>query len=630
MSERHYEIRRMLNEAHSLPYGTARTTLAETLVRRIENEGPEEYLPEALLGLVEAHTFFGESRKAFVPYSKLLRLWDSRPELFDEVDKGSLFWAFKWIAGDLAAHPEISIQQAEAVLADMQRRYAVAGLGQQAPLLSRFLWLWQTGLPGADEAHVAWVKSTRDDHNDCDACILGHQVEYLVGKGRYEDAIRLGRTQQGFCNVEPMRTLTEMARAQLFTGDVEGAAVSHVAALAAHQASASNEVTMVGSRFELLARGGHLDRAMRELRDESARLEVGTTPLGRLGFLLHIIAGLSANPERFGEPTGLTNVEAETLGELRDWAHHEAGVLAEQFDTRSGTTHFADALARSMSATALGVLPLDEAPALEPELRLLPDYESGREETDFEAAERLANEGRYAAAAERYERAAIEAKEAGFLDRAGLAYAEAAACNAQTDSEQAAHRLFSKAVPLLRAGDAAANITIPVLTMWAPIATRLGETDALVKNLREVIDRWGSEEIEDESSDFEYRRFREIAWLLASAGDTLARTLASVALKSGDEAGLREAVDIAMEKGLDFGVLGFPDHAAYSFWLAARIYWELRETEDAQWSFEETLHQLRKAERRKPMVEVADEFIEFLNETGQPDKAADVAASLVE
>ena len=102
------EVRRELREIRAMPYGSARTAAAEVIVRRIDAEGPQERLAEALLDLVEAYSFTGQGHRSFVAFARLLRLWDSQPEVFDESDEHNLFWEFKWVAGDLPDFPEIT------------------------------------------------------------------------------------------------------------------------------------------------------------------------------------------------------------------------------------------------------------------------------------------------------------------------------------------------------------------------------------------------------------------------------------------------------------------------------------------------------------------------------------------
>ena len=50
------EVRRELREIRAMPYGSARTAAAEVIVRRIDAEGPQERLAEALLDRSEEHT----------------------------------------------------------------------------------------------------------------------------------------------------------------------------------------------------------------------------------------------------------------------------------------------------------------------------------------------------------------------------------------------------------------------------------------------------------------------------------------------------------------------------------------------------------------------------------------------
>jgi hypothetical protein len=121
------EVRRELREIRAMPYGSARTAAAEVIVRRIDAEGPQERLAEALLDLVEAYSFTGQGHRSFVAFARLLRLWDSQPEVFDESDEHNLFWEFKWVAGDLPDFPEITREQAVAFLADMRRLFDLAG-----------------------------------------------------------------------------------------------------------------------------------------------------------------------------------------------------------------------------------------------------------------------------------------------------------------------------------------------------------------------------------------------------------------------------------------------------------------------------------------------------------------------
>ena len=118
-----------LRGLRNLPYGTARTAATETIVRRVEAEGPRESLAEALLDLVEAYTFSGEGAKSFVTFARLPRLWDQSPELFDATDRRNLFWEFKWIAADPVSYTHLDVYKRQAPA----RRQSRAPRARSAP-----------------------------------------------------------------------------------------------------------------------------------------------------------------------------------------------------------------------------------------------------------------------------------------------------------------------------------------------------------------------------------------------------------------------------------------------------------------------------------------------------------------
>ena len=346
------DARRELRTIRAMPYGSARTAAAEVIVRRIDAEGPQERLAEALLDLVEAYSFTGQGDRSFVTFARLLRLWDSQPELFDESDEHNLFWEFKWVAGDLPDYPAITREQADAFLEDMRRRFALAGKGLGSVLGSRFRWEWHSGDAGMEQARLAWLALPADDMDNCAACRIGHQVDYFTETGRFAEAIELGLTQHSSCNLEPTRTLHALALAHLNAGDATSALEAYRRAVATLVTSASDYATARGQGVETVARGGHIERALRFLREDHAELLEGAdTPLFRLRFLLGVLAGLSANLDHGDLPTGLRSPDAPTLAQLHAWVHDQTADLASQFDARSGSDYYARLLTRALTAT---------------------------------------------------------------------------------------------------------------------------------------------------------------------------------------------------------------------------------------------------------------------------------------
>lgn len=541
---------RELQAIRRLPYGPARTAATEAITRRIEAEGPQEKLAEALLDLVEAYTLTNEGEKSFVQFAKLLRLYDAHPELFDPADQHNLFWEFKWVAGDLSDYPQITMEQARAFLADMGRRYDLAGHGRAAVAMCTFRWAWHVGDPAAEQLRRDWLATPPDGFEDCLACRIGQQVDYFTEHGRFDEAVALGATQQGHCNLEPTRSFHALAPAALNAGDAELATRTHHRARATMEPVTSDFAPARGQEFELLARGGNLDRALRRLRDDYPQLLTrASTPLFRLRFLIGVLAGLSANPDAAGLATGLREPGLGTAGELRAWALREATELARQFDQRSGTDYYAGQVARAAAAQPADVtLDLDvtisvpEPQAERPGAVSLDSWLAGSSEDAGETpaappetyatlagrADSFAAASNHPEAVRAYARAAAAAEDEGLLAEAGIAWAEAAHCAQELHDDEAAHASYAKALPLLHAGGAGDDVIVPVLVAWAPSAATLDDTTAVLDEVEAALARLEHVRTEGLSDDLAAAHRANVAGLRAAALDTLARTIGAV------------------------------------------------------------------------------------------------------
>ena len=679
-------IAKELENIRRMPYGTARIAAAEAAARKVEAEGPKEKLAEALLDLVEAYTFAGQGAKSFVVFARLLRHWDEHPELFDASDEHNLFWEFKWVASDLPDYAQIGRAQAEAFLNDMQRRFELQGIGLSAVRASRFGWVWQSGSDGAEEARLAWVTTPRDDFDDCRACTIGQQTDFFLEQGRYAEALEMGLTQDSRCNLEPTKTHFATALAALNVGDAAQALRSHRLALATIAPGNRDLAQSRGQGFELLARGGHLERALRELRvDYRQLLTDPPSPLLHLRFLLGVLAGLSANLDSGELATGMPlpgePVGDATVAELHAWVEARVREHAADFDARSGTDYYARLADRATSAV-LAEAPLDfesgssgrgpgvnlgdesgesgeprrsgepggiaeptdavsapgagsaagESDAGEPDAAAAaadpePDHAADAESLLRWAEAALARKD-YGGAARGYERAAAELESAGWIERAGLASAEGAQCASLDSDEERAHRLFAVAVPLLRSGGAGADTLAAVLAAWAPVAARMNDAAAQIRATAAALEALG--EFDDEGLTEELAERMRGEWLgqRATLRDTLARSVA--ASGTVPDAGLdrQRAVSEALTAGEEFAQLGRIGDAAHAFWLAGRVQRELGESEAAVWSLESAFEGFTVAREREDRVIVAGELIELLRATGQTERADRVVEEL--
>lgn len=663
-------VQRELQRVRAMPYGTARTAAAETLARRIEAQGPRESLAAVLLDLVEAYSFADDGAKSFVVFARLLRLWDDSPELFDAADERNLFWEFKWIAGDLPDFPQITRAQAESFLADMTRRFELAGHGLSSVRMCQFRWAWHTGMPGADELRLRWVTGLRDDFEDCRACTIGQQVDFLTETGRYAEAVELGRTQDSSCNLEPTRTHYALALSALLAGDPELALTSHGRAAASDDGGDTGFAPARGQGFEMLARGGRIEQALRILRNEHrALLRRSSTPLFRLRFLIGVLAGLSAVQDRRDLATGIEEDGLRTVGELHAWVRDEAEALAAPLDARNGTAKYADLIVRALAAkpadtplpefriaggagdtgrvgsgelrvsgteapgsnadgadvTGADAEPDDEAPAAPAQ-----DAERRAEEV-LAHAEHAASRGNFTAAVRSYTAAAELLAQSGRLARSGAALAEGAQNAALAGEDEVAHRLFAAAIPELRVGDSDPDVVVAVLAAWVPVAARMGDPAEHIARTVEALDGIGEQDPAGLQQELADRRAAERDRRRASLRDTLARAIAAA-----DGSDLPATVDRgravreAIAAGEGYAELGLVADASHAFWLAGRLRREEGDAEGALWALESAFEGFTLARDKTHRAEAAGELIELLRATGRSVQADEITAQLIE
>ncbi|MDU0863545.1 hypothetical protein [Actinomyces urogenitalis] len=614
-----------LRRISSMPYGQARILAAERVVKDIETHQLDRLLPVGLLDLVEAYTFADETMSTLATFARILRLYDSRPELFDAVDTRNLYWEYKWVVNDAIDYPQVTAAQVEALIEDMERRYRLAGLGLGPVRTARFLWASHRGDPEVWQRLQEVKTEPGSQQDDCRACQIGTEVNTLLDAGRYEETIALARTQQWECNQEPWNTRTAMALAAFYAGDDELAVRAYKDALASrddephHNRGESRQI-------ELLASSGHVEEAVHLIREAEHR-PTPEPPRPALLRLLHIITGLSAAGDERYEP-------------LRQRSIDKARELAAAFDSRNGTTRYAqmldaaintpvsgrhldfDARARQLLAASSAGEPLpaslDDDGVAGPGGQTPPAPPAQQDEAGLHGdgagawakAEEALGQQDYLRAAYYYQRAALIARDAGFLERAGAAYAEAAQ-SLNAAGEGLASSLFAKAVPLLRAGQAPADIVAAVLEAWAPVACARGEADAVLTHLRQML-----EELARREDQADQTRLR------ARLQDTLARTLFA------QEQDLEEAYKLATQAGEDFAGSGLVKDVAHAFWLAGRIAVALGRDEDAVYALESAFEGFTIARCLTERSQIGEELLALLRSTGRTDRAEELIKAL--
>jgi hypothetical protein len=626
-----YEADRELARLRRMPYGTARTAATEALTDRLDAEGPRDYLAAGLLDLVEAYVFTDADDRALVAFARLLRLWDEDASLFDPTDTANLFWEYKWVATSLSDYPQISAEQAEAFLAEMERRFVVAGKPTSCVAKSRFAWLGDTGNPQAEEARQAWRRAGFDEFDDCTACRTGNQMGYLVYQGRFAEAVEIAAEREGSCNREPHHTLVYLALAHAELGQAKPAADALAEARASIGDNHTASSDTVGAWFEALCRIGRLSDALALFRGDYARfLPTHGTPQSQLRMLTHVVAGLAAYADADDAPTGLTQLDEPSVGQFREWAHGRAAELAAQFDERNGNDFCSQLLARALTATRLDGVPVAEASAagaVVPEVATAAES-VGQPEAEVSISTSASDDEPDDAA--RYQAAAAADEAAGQLAEAGLNYAEAAHLSQDADRAEA-HRLYALAVPRLVAGGARPGLVGDVLRAWAPVAADLLDTEAVENHLVALIETLDQllAAASSASEDLAQAETTQLQALRCEVTDVLARTIASTPpsqRRPGRSAA--EAIGFALHAGEGFARLGLTYDAAHAFWLAGRLQQEARDLEAAIWSLESAYEGFRAAAKTDAAAEAAGELIEALRASGQEQRAAEIARTL--
>src|SRR5439155_21354974 len=165
------EIRRLLTEAGSLPFGPGRSALVEEAVRHADALDDLDLRFDARMAATEAYHIGGEPAKAFVTFSWCLTEFDRDPSGRSRADDELLRWHFKWIAGSLTDFPEIPLARTYAVLDDMERRYRLGGHSLHAVYAERWEVAHHIGDPeAAAEWFARWSAAPRDENSDCEGC----------------------------------------------------------------------------------------------------------------------------------------------------------------------------------------------------------------------------------------------------------------------------------------------------------------------------------------------------------------------------------------------------------------------------------------------------------------------------
>ncbi|HEY1191172.1 MAG TPA: hypothetical protein VGE74_26290 [Gemmata sp.] len=182
------QIAELVASAKDLRLGPTKVGVLEEAVRLADAHNDIDLGFEVRLDLINAATFGGAPEVSLVAFAWCLAQSDKEPGRFDTT---RLLWMYKWVLDVVADYPQFGREQIEAMMADMERRYAEAGAGmhpvhQTARELHRLL----GDLTEAAEAHERTMQCSEDPLSNCRACEQHAQVKFHLDSGRTDLALR--------------------------------------------------------------------------------------------------------------------------------------------------------------------------------------------------------------------------------------------------------------------------------------------------------------------------------------------------------------------------------------------------------------------------------------------------------
>lgn len=319
---------------------------------------------EALGHQLKVYNYSSEKDRMFVPFARLLRLWDERPEDFDEYEVHSLHWVFKWMSSGMLDQPHIPLASIEKWLGEMEHRYRLAGHSERAVRSAGFSVAAHIGdVTRAERAYAAWLAADRDDMADCHACELNGQGWWQAERGRDAEALELwAPVLEGefTCAHEPHSVLASSLTPLLRLGRTDEARAHHLRGFRLVRGMESMRGAYA-DHVEFCALSGNEARGLELLAERPAYF----TDTGHPRSMLDFLSVVTLLMERLGE-AGLGDRQVPgpagrtwTARELATHARAEALALAARFDERNGNAYVSErARARMAQRPLVERLPL--------------------------------------------------------------------------------------------------------------------------------------------------------------------------------------------------------------------------------------------------------------------------------
>ncbi|MFI1400994.1 tetratricopeptide repeat protein [Streptomyces sp. NPDC020681] len=362
-------LRQAIRENFAEPEGAARNARAERIFAEIEQLGDTALVIDGLNHLMQIYNYSAEADKMFVPFARILRMWDERPGDFDGRQVHTLFWMFKWVSSGMIDQPHIPLASIEKWQTEMERRYRLAGHSERAVRQSELRIALHLGdMERGERAYAAWQAADRDDKSDCRACELHAQGAWQARAGGDDQALDAWRPViegEFVCAQEPDSVLGSSLLPLLRLGRTDEARANHLRGYRLVRSQDSMR-DAVADHVEFCALTGNEARGLEILAERPAYFTDTGDPNTLLDFLAVTalltdrLTALGHGDQSLAGPGG----RSWTAAELAAHARKEALALAARFDERNGNSRTSDTTRERMDREPLlDRLPLGLRPA---------------------------------------------------------------------------------------------------------------------------------------------------------------------------------------------------------------------------------------------------------------------------
>jgi tetratricopeptide (TPR) repeat protein len=356
------DLQAMLAQAQSLSPGPARWTALDAVFRHADAAENLAFGFHARLDTLWDLSEHGEAARLLLAFSWCLATFDQHPKVARKVDTLQLLWAYKWAIGQATDFPGIAMDQVNALIDDMQRRYTEGGHSLHAVYQRRAKLAHHLGdREAAEHWYAEMAVARRDDLSDCRACVPTGVVVHLVASGRDEEALALGApyTDSSQCPSQPRSMIGQLLLAYLRTGRYDEAVARYRRAYGKPQ-DKRGWIDWIGRGLQFCALSGNEKHALPIVERHLPWLDRPASPADAMEFAVGAaqvlgrleVAGRAQAPLARRSDDGTRRWES-TIEQTRAELVALARGVAAEFDARNGNGHHSDRVEARLAAEPL-------------------------------------------------------------------------------------------------------------------------------------------------------------------------------------------------------------------------------------------------------------------------------------